>query len=189
MQAISDCRQKLLPISRPKNCEYHNTPAKAQNKRLFKTLFYKDIALTDKYSLPVLFLYFADTISRIRTEPAQSYQKITGSPAYNEPPHLPAPHLNRCSGIQAEGKTGTHHTASKATSNPLSTQIFHGSLFSSSPYSWSANCPATDNGNSRQSDANTNRGIRPSPCSKSFRQTKPGTGSKTGTGTQSDTLP
>ena len=26
--------RKLLPISRPKNCEYHSTPAKAQNSRL-----------------------------------------------------------------------------------------------------------------------------------------------------------
>ena len=27
--------RKLFPISRPKNCEYHKTPAKAQNNRLF----------------------------------------------------------------------------------------------------------------------------------------------------------
>lgn len=27
--------KKLLPISKPKNCEYHNTPASIQNKTLF----------------------------------------------------------------------------------------------------------------------------------------------------------
>ena len=36
--------KKLLPISRPKNCEYHNTPARAQNK----TLFTRTSPLTDK---------------------------------------------------------------------------------------------------------------------------------------------
>lgn len=46
--------KKLLPISKPKNCEYHNTQARAQNK----TLFTRTSPLTDKYSLPVLFFIF-----------------------------------------------------------------------------------------------------------------------------------
>ncbi len=41
--------KKLFPIPKPKNCEYHNTPASAQNK----TLFHKTPAETEKYSFPV----------------------------------------------------------------------------------------------------------------------------------------
>lgn len=31
---MGDPVRKLLPISSPKNCEYHSTPARAQNSRL-----------------------------------------------------------------------------------------------------------------------------------------------------------
>lgn len=46
--------RKLFPISRPKNCEYHKTPASAQYSRLLVNV----LLFTDKYSFPVLFFRF-----------------------------------------------------------------------------------------------------------------------------------
>ena len=46
--------KKLLPMPKPKNCEYQSSPANAQKS----TLFVKVELGTERQSLPVLFLMF-----------------------------------------------------------------------------------------------------------------------------------
>ena len=71
--------RKLFPISKPKNCEYQSTPARAQNSRLLTSC----PLLTEKYSLPVLFLIFCCIqYTALVKNPPKVTKNITGRPAY-----------------------------------------------------------------------------------------------------------
>ena len=123
--------KKLLPISSPKNCEYHRTPARAQNKRLFINVF----PLTDKYSLPVLFFYILlNTINRIGKEASQGNQKDNRKPGIQRSNTTRQCRIfNRCSGIQPKSKACTHHTRQQSDQQPLcQCEVLYCRLFSSS---------------------------------------------------------
>lgn len=104
--STGDPARKLRPTSSPKNCEYHSSPARAQNRTLFTTTFSGTGAACASSALPAR-VKAVERIGQKTAERNQKNHRKSGEERIDTRSHGLYP--ESLPGIKSERKAGAHH--------------------------------------------------------------------------------